>query len=143
MQHIVLFVLTVVLATTDARADMAGKPLAIDGDTIEIARQRIHLFGIEAPEITEICNASGRQWPCGQDAAFALAYETGGHWVTCRERGRLANGEIVGQCFAGPHDLSARMVSKGWARADRDRTSDYLEGEKAARAARIGIWRNN
>jgi endonuclease YncB( thermonuclease family) len=99
------------------------------------------LFGIKTPEKTETCNANGRQWSCGQDAAFALAYETGGHWVTCRERGRLANGEMIAQCFAGPYDLSARMVSKGWATVDRERTSDYVDDEEAARAARIGIWR--
>ena len=33
-----------------ALADIIGKPRVIDGDTIEIAGQRIRLHGIDAPE---------------------------------------------------------------------------------------------
>ncbi len=35
---------------TPARADITGKPRVIDGDTIEIAGERIRLHGIDAPE---------------------------------------------------------------------------------------------
>ncbi|MBB4389894.1 hypothetical protein GGE61_006260 [Rhizobium leguminosarum] len=50
-----------------------GRASVIDGDTIEIAGQRIRLNGIDAPESWQACrDAAGRPYRCGKDAAFAL-----------------------------------------------------------------------
>ena len=38
------------LVPSVALADITGKPRVIDGDTIEIAGERIRLHGIDAPE---------------------------------------------------------------------------------------------
>jgi endonuclease YncB( thermonuclease family) len=39
-----------ILITFPASADLVGKPRVIDGDTIEIAGERIRLHGIDTPE---------------------------------------------------------------------------------------------
>lgn len=129
------------IAAGSARADVTGKPKAIDGDTIAMGDQRIHLYGIDAPEPDQTCNANGKQWACGRDATYALAYEIDDHWVTCRERGRMENGDLIAVCRAGPYDLGARMVAQGWAMADRRQSTDYVAQEEKARAAAKGIWR--
>ncbi len=38
----------------NALADITGKPRVIDGDTLEIAGERIRLHGIDAPETGQI-----------------------------------------------------------------------------------------
>lgn len=95
-------------------ADLTGKPRVIDGDTIAFGDQRVRLHGIDAPESKQTCSVYGKPWNCGQEATFALANLVGNHWIKCEERDKDRYGRIVAVCYAGTHDLNARMVSDGW-----------------------------
>ena len=55
-----------------AWADITGQPRVIDGDTIEVAGQRVRLHGIDAPESRQLCRKDGKPWRCGKDATSAL-----------------------------------------------------------------------
>jgi endonuclease YncB( thermonuclease family) len=60
----------------------------VDGDTLEIQGVRVRLWGIDAVESSQTClEASGKPWPCGRRAAFALADFLGQRTVQCRSRG--------------------------------------------------------
>lgn len=124
-----------------ALADTTGKARVIDGDTLEIAGVRIGLFGIAAPRPGQTCRVQEKVWNCGQDAAFALAFEVAEHWVTCKEKGRDDQDRVIAVCFIGPYDLAARMVGKGWAVADRRVSEAYAAAEAKARKAGVGLWR--
>jgi hypothetical protein len=51
---------------------MQGQASVVDGDTVEIAGQRM-FNGIDAPESRQYCNdAKGFAYPCGRRAAQAL-----------------------------------------------------------------------
>jgi endonuclease YncB( thermonuclease family) len=140
--HVALCVAVIVaLVAGPARADVTGKPQVIDGNTLDIAGERIRLYGIAAPAPNQTCTADGAEWPCGQEAMYALVFEAAYHWVTCKGDNRDRAGQLVAICTIGPYDLAALMVRKGWALADRRYANDYVDEEAEARAARRGLWR--
>ena len=122
-------------------ADLTGRASVIDGDTIEVHGQRIRLFGIDAPESRQTCEAAGQTWRCGQQAALALAEFIDQRTVTCGQRDLDRYGRIVAVCRAGVDDLGAWAVHNGWALAYRRYSTAYVGAEDSARAAKRGIWR--
>ena len=50
--------------------NLAGQASVVDGDTLEIHGTRIRLWGIDAPETTQLCrNDESLQYRCGAKAA--------------------------------------------------------------------------
>lgn len=129
-----------VLAAFPAVADMVGKARVVDGDTIEFAGRHVDLYGVDAPEPGQTCEAGGKAWDCGREATFALAFELAEHWVTCKAM-RSHDDGVAAVCYVGPHDLGAVMVSRGWALAERSAATDYVPEESWARQGRRGLWR--
>jgi endonuclease YncB( thermonuclease family) len=53
--------------------DMTGQANIIDGDTLEIHGTRIRLWGIDAPESSQLCRGEdSEQYRCGAQAANDL-----------------------------------------------------------------------
>ncbi len=52
-----------------ASPPISGTAWAGDGDSLTIGVTRIRLFGIDAPELNQVCQRGGRAWSCGQAAA--------------------------------------------------------------------------
>ena len=111
MRFIVVAIL--ILLPVTVFAEITGKPRVIDGDTIEIAGQRILLHGIDAPETDQTCGRNSETWRCGQQAALALADKIGQRSVRCEEQDR--DRRIVAKCFVGGEDLSEWLAREGWA----------------------------
>jgi hypothetical protein len=74
------------LLSLPALADLTGRASVIDGNTIEIHGQRIRLFGIDAPESQQLCQAGGESYRCGQQAALALSAHIAARPATCARR---------------------------------------------------------
>ena len=133
------------LSPTVSATEIDGQASIIDGDTIEIHGQRIRLFGIDAPEHDQLCEAAGSQYRCGQQAALALADQIGGQTVDCVPHDVDRYGRIVAVCSAGGEDFNAwmvrhgwAMVRQGWALAYRHYSTDYGADEDAAHLG--GRW---
>ena len=132
--------LTVMLLGS-SKADVVGEALVIDGDTIEVAGERIRLHGIDAPEARQTCVIAGERWRCGESATLALEHEVEGRRVTCKGRKRDRYGRIIAVCYSGENDLNAMMVRDGWALAYRRYAKDYVAEEMEAQNAFRGMWR--
>jgi len=137
------FILTAVLllAPSVARADITGKPRVIDGDTIEIAGERIRLHGIDAPEKNQTCKTKhGKAYDCGRLATIALRDLIWNQEVTCRGDRRDGNKHLIAKCFIGRIDLGEQIVLTGRAVADTKDSDDYLRAEEGAKRLKQGLW---
>jgi endonuclease YncB( thermonuclease family) len=124
-----------------AQDRIVGVASVIDGDTIEIHGQRIRLFGIDAPESSQLCvRPNGERWRCGQQASFALADRIGRAAVTCQPRDPDRYGRVVAVCFKRSEDLNRWMVANGWAVAYNQYSLDYVADESGAHRRQINIW---
>jgi len=112
-----------------------------DGDSIDIGRTRIRLFGIDAPELAQQCgDATGRSYACGQTAARALEDLIRGKSVRCARHGIDQFDRVLAVCSAGDVELNAAMVEAGNAVAYREGTLAYVPAEGRAKAAKRGLW---
>ena len=138
----VALVTVLLLVPSLAVADITGNARVIDGDTIEIAGERIRLHGIDAPEAKQTClDGKGKEWRCGEEATIALATIVGDQPITCRGDKRGKYGRLIAVCSVGLFDLNVLMVTRGWALAYRQYSSEYVPEEDYARLYKRGIWR--
>lgn len=117
-----------------------GPARVIDGDTLEIDARRIRLHGIDAPERSQTCDSATRAWRCGRAATQALRAQIAGREVTCEVLDEDRYGRQVSRCGAGGEDLGAWMVAHGHALAYRRYSLAYVDQERRARLAGIGLW---
>jgi endonuclease YncB( thermonuclease family) len=110
------------------------------GDTFEVQGTRIRLHGIDAPESGQLCQRSGNYYRCGQQAAAALDDLVARRSVRCEERDVDQYGRTVAECFVASLSLNDELVKRGWAVAYREYSEAYVTAEKAARAAKRGVW---
>lgn len=121
--------------------DIIGRASVIDGDTIEIHGTRIRLFAIDAVESRQSCTTfQGRRWPCGREAAFALADKIGTRPVHCEALNRDRYGRTVARCFIGSEDVAAWSVASGWSLAWARYSAEYLPLQGRAKSLGLGIW---
>ena len=121
--------------------DIIGRASVIDGDTLEIHGTRIRLFAIDAVESSQSCTTfQGQRWPCGREAAFALADQIGSQPVRCVALNRDRYGRIVARCFIADQDLAAWSVANGWSLAWARYSPEYLSHQRNAKTLGIGIW---
>jgi endonuclease YncB( thermonuclease family) len=100
-----------------------------DGDTVKFGRQRIRMFGIDAPEKGQACDEG--KWHPGPLATKALVNFIAGRPVSCHQADYdRKNGRPVALCFAGGDDLQALMVSAGWALAYIHYSDRYVDAER-------------
>ena len=139
MRYLITLALVMFLPVP-AFADITGQPRVIDGDTLEVAGQRIRLHGIDAPESKQLCRRNGERWRCGKDATSALKAWLGNRAVSCEELDRDRYRRVVARCAVGGVDIGEWMVSQGWAVAYYLYSYDYSRAEQRAKSARRGLW---
>ena len=100
--------------------ELTGTAYVLDGDTIEIARKRIRLEGIDAPEPRQDCEQSwGAKYPCGYEATRALRQKIAGRKIACKVSGRDRYSRTLAICYLDTTDLNRWLVQRGHAVANR------------------------
>jgi endonuclease YncB( thermonuclease family) len=123
------------------RSDVTGTATVVDGDTLEIAGEKIRLEGIDAPESAQTCGgAKGGTWACGREAADALAKLVERRRVTCRNKGFDTYDRMLGVCSVDSLTINAEMIRRGLAWAFIKYSTTYVELEAEARRAAVGVW---
>mgnify|MGYP006112037135 CR=1 FL=1 len=136
-----LLLILVVITSQVFAGDLRGKPRIVDGDTIWIGPTKIRLHGIDAPESKQNCQKADRSdYRCGEMATFALAEIIETHWITCKGETTDRYKRRIAVCYAGPYDINAEMVRRGWALAYRRYSMDYVDEEADARGRKVGMW---
>ncbi len=127
----------------------AGQDLqVIDGDTLQSGADIIQLYGIDAPELGQVCLRDGKPWACGVEAAFALQklVSLSGSPVVCKawrepRKVRGPNRELIRVCLVGPdQDLAQAMLRNGYGMALPGSFPFYSQLESQAKKAGLGIW---
>ena len=128
------------------RADLSSYAFVQDDGTLRIDGKDVRLYGIHIPTTAQDCRTWERPVQCAPRAALALGFKTQQSFVHCEEKGREADGTIIGLCrvnrgsFSAGEDLSAYMLEYGWALALPDAPFEYQALEKIARHRGIGVW---
>jgi endonuclease YncB( thermonuclease family) len=124
--------------------DFQSRVSVTDGDSFRRGKQRIRLFGIDAPELAQEClDAKGRPYACGQAAKRALQELIGGAEISCEVVERDKYRRDVARCRKDDLEINREMVRLGWALAYERHSIDYLVAEATARNARRGLWQGH
>ena len=148
MKHLVAFLVSLSCAAPAiAEPTIKGRASVIDGDTIEIAGQRIRFDGIDAPESWQNCtDGSGKAYRCGKVSADALdAFLSASRPTTCSVSGFDRYKRAVAECQRADGKLvNSWLVRNGYA-LDWPRYSNgrYAAEQSAAQAARLGVWKGD
>lgn len=136
----IAFALIGTLPSATVAQSIAGNAAASDGDSLIVDGQKVRLFGIDAPELSQTCQRDGEAWACGKAAQQQLAALVMTSPVQCRRVSTDHYGRVVAVCHAGSEDLNRAMVENGWAIAYREYSLDYEREETQAKIHGLGIW---
>jgi endonuclease YncB( thermonuclease family) len=125
--------------------DMTGQASIIDGDTLEIRGTRIRLWGIDAPESSQLCRGEdSEQYRCGAQAANDLDTFLAGRPISCLPISLDRYGRTVATCAVAGADLGQWLVRNGlaldWPEYSKTKyAADQRDAERAGR----GIWKGS
>ena len=133
-------VLAVFLAPASGDA-MAGFARVVDGDILQISGQRVRLFGLDAPEMTQTCRTEQNvSWACGAWISARLKARLRNHRVTCEGHEKDRYGRLIARCSVDGADIGGWLVGNGFAFAYRRYSRAYVPAETRARARELGLW---
>ena len=131
------------LCAPPALADnLTGQASIIDGDTLEIHGARIRLWGIDAPESSQLCRGEDSiQYRCGAKAANNLDWFLNKRPVDCAPVSLDQYRRTVATCSVDGIDLADWLVRNGFA-LDWPQYSKgkYDKAQRDADHAGRGIW---
>jgi endonuclease YncB( thermonuclease family) len=122
--------------------ELTGQASVIDGDTLEIHGTRIRLWGVDAPESSQLCRGEdGLQYRCGAQAANDLDSFIASRPVNCLLISLDRYGRTVATCSADGADIGEWLVQNGlaldWPQYSKGR---YDAAQRNAEQAGRGIW---
>lgn len=127
-----------------AGEQISGRASVLDGNTIEIDGTKLRLDGIIAPESAQQCGGrSGGDYPCGEEAAYALdLYLSESGPTTCDVVGRDRYDRSLANCLRSDgSSVNGWMVAMGWAVDwQRGEAGRFTAEQQSAKSRQLGVW---
>jgi endonuclease YncB( thermonuclease family) len=122
--------------------DFVGQASVIDGDTLEIHGIRIRLWGVDAPESSQLCRGEDSlQYRCGAQAANDLDSFIARRPVSCLPLSLDRYGRTVATCSVGGADIGEWLVRNGlaldWPQYSKGK---YASAQREADRFGRGMW---
>ena len=130
----IIILFTLLYAHSSEKSTLKGKAKVIDGDTIEINKEKIRFGGIDSPERNKIGHIFSKK---------KLQQKLSNEIVSCiREPNLDPWGRTVAECFIGNESISSYMVKNGYA-CDYVKYSKkkYAKEQEYAKSKKLGIWK--
>jgi endonuclease YncB( thermonuclease family) len=121
-----------------AAAEITAEVSVIDGDTLQVGDKVLNLFGIDAPELGQLCRHDDRWNRCGISAAFELKKLLKFDKPLRCEPAPADRRKVI--CHASSVDVALVLLKAGYAVAELGSGSAYQEAEKSAREGNLGLW---
>jgi len=124
---------------------ISGPARVVGGGSLDIKSNRIHLWGIDAPERGAWCYRNSRKWKPADDSAAALRRCVEGKTVTCRVQRtdrQWFRTLHTSECWTEDgRDVGECMVRGGWATDYTCYSGGYYrDHETEARNKAAGLW---
>ncbi len=121
-------------------APMVGQPQIVSSSSIALNGKRVLFFGVDPVMMQQPCYIGNRGWDCGTAARRILMNLIGREAVTCEPKGIDIFSRVFSKCAVNGQDIALALIEAGMAVAVPEETTDYVEPEKKAKAAKKGIW---
>lgn len=128
-----------------AQDEVSGAASVVDADIVMVDKQRVILWGVDAPERSQKCAVGSLEWGCYAESRATLGRLIGTGQASCVLTDDPPDpfSRRYGVCTSDGKDIGAEMVRLGMARAFTQQASDYVAQEEEARAAKRGIFQEN
>jgi endonuclease YncB( thermonuclease family) len=120
-----------------------GTAKIIDGDTIEINKNRIRLAGIDAPETKQKClDKNSFEYLCGEVSTNFLKKLINDKNVACDYSQKDIYNRYLGECKLGEININYEMVKNGMAIIYnlKDANDELKNLEVDAKNKKLGLW---
>lgn len=127
---------------SDPKAALEGEADVRDGDTLVVSGTRVRLWGVDTPELDQVCHDGRREVRCGEAARRALRERVAGERLRCEPEGSDRYNRVVARCQVKRtgEDLGTFLVASGLAFAYRSITKAYVDEEERARREGRGLF---
>lgn len=120
---------------------ISGSISVISAHIFYIGGRYIRLYGVDAPDVDQICSDSGgRTYNCGEEAASWIRGWIDTNPIDCYILKVEPKGKDLATCVWGDYDIGAALVGAGWGVANTKETQIYKPYEVKAQNQSSGLW---
>ncbi len=128
---------------------ISGIAKVIDGDTIKIEKNKIRLFGIDAPESKQLCQKTwlsisfisfNKNYPCGKISTNKLKVKINSKFILCKSSNIDRYNRFIAECYKNKTNINRWMVLNGHAVAYRKYSKKFVAEENLAKKEKLGLW---